>query len=810
VLPELVAGDGTRRTRFEREARVLASLNHPHIAAIFGIEEHEGVAGLVLELVEGQTLASRLEAGPLPVSEALAFARQIASALHAAHAQGIVHRDLKPRNVAVTSAGVVKVLDFGLATAVDEEIGDGTILGTTPYMSPEQARGERVTAQTDVWAFGCVLFEMLSGRRAFEGPTVSETVAAILTREPAWERLPPGLPAAVDRLLRQCLVKNPSKRAASLAAVLSALESPAPARASWKIWMPIAAAVGIIVALLRPWAATDDRTGDAGPRRLALSVPGLLSPQLSAVLSPDGRQVAYVASGERGLELWIRDLSAAEPRAIAGTTNAAHPFWSPDGRSIGFLADGQVRTVAVAGGAVRTLAATGERASPSWGPDGTILFVPRVGELGRVPAHGGSVTTVPLDTGPGEQPAWPYFLPDGRHFLFFMRSPRPEARGIYAGSLDGERPSLLVQSEYKGAYAGGHLWFVRNGVLMAQPFDPNARRLSGAPVTIASDVWAAAGAGQASFSVSERGALAYVTSSVSEYSMAWFDRSGRTLEHVGRPGRYSGSPQAGPDGRRIAVAQSRDDGTHVWLLDGASDTSSRFTSGAAPHNSPVGSSDGRRLAFRSQANGMTTVSLKNADGTGSEVELYRGTGVTTLDDWSPDGRFIVFTRPGQSLSDLWLLPVEGNRPPMPFLVSRFNKTQAQVSPDGRWIAYTSYESGRDEVYVDRFPVAGDRRQVSSAGGVQPRWRRDGHELFYVAPDRRLTAVAVDTTGSLQIRSAAPLFKVPSLPQGSQAIGLATLYAVSPDGQRFLCVLPPERGDAPITLVLDWRSLLRPR
>ena len=807
ILPEMFAADSGRRARFEREARVLASLNHPNIAAIYGFEDSSQLHALVLELVDGHTLHERLQSGPMRAGEAIAVAGQIASALEAAHATGVVHRDLKPRNIALTAHGTVKVLDFGLAkasnddsrpsSAQDADTRDGMLVGTTAYMSPEQTRGESVGTETDVWAFGCVLMEMLIGRRVFSGHTAPETISAILEREPPWQLIPAETPASVIRLVQRCLERDPSRRV-TITEARAVLDRAATRHSNPRRWLWAGAVAAVLIAVVGLEFLRTQKP--ATPTRLSLSVPGTISPQLSATLSPDGRQIAFVATGDSGtLALWIRSLDAPEPRMIAGSENAAHPFWSPDGQAIGFLADGKVKTIHLANGKVSTLADTAERAGPSWSRTGQILFVSRVGELAMIPADGGAVTTVIAAPGPGRQATFPYFLPDGRHFLFFMRSPKQDERGIYAGSLDSPKTTFILQSEFKAAYAAGHLLFVREHELMAQPFDLSTLTLSGAPVHIADGVWSARGAGQASFSASETGALAFVNGSVSQLQLAWFDRNGRALEHVGNAARYVGPPELSPDSTHALVSPGEAGREQIVSFDTATDTNA-VISRTAPRTYPIWSRDGDRIAFKAPPG----LGVMNTDGSGEDVIALSAQTIVLM-DWSPDGRYLVYAAQGpRSLSDLWLLPLTGNRQPIPFAETAYNKTQAQLSPDGRWIAYTSYESGRDDVYIDRFPMAGAKQKISINGGAQPRWRRDGKELFYVAPDSRLVAVPVDAGTTFRSGTQQPLFKTRMIPHGSQSIGLSTMYDVSADGKRFLCFVPADESGSPISVILNWR------
>ncbi len=835
ILPEIFTADPDRRARFQREARLLASLNHPHIGAIYGVEDRNGIQGLVLELVEGQTLGARLHAGPLPVPEALTIARQIAEALEAAHDKGIVHRDLKPANITITRDGVVKVLDFGLAkaradhstpdlsdspTATMTGTREGVILGTAPYMSPEQARGTPVDKRSDIWAFGCVLWEMLTGRKPFAGETVPDTIAAILNREPDWHGLPTGIPPGATRLLHRCLQKDPKRRLHDIVdarlEIEDALESPPAVAASPRRpgrgvrWRRISIVALIAVSLAAIAAAVAiflRRAPDATtPTRLSVFTPGLISPQLSATISPDGHQLAFVSTGGSGkLMLWIRALDALEARVLPGTENAAHPFWSPDGRLIGFQADGKIRTVEVAGGAVQTLADSPIRAGATWGRDGAILFIPRGGELATVPAGGGPISMVISREISRGTAMWPHFLPDGRHFLYVSSGSTPDERGVYVGSLDSKDTKQVLQSEFKAAYASGYLLFVRGETVMAQPFDLERLEVTGQPSRVADGVWGAAAARQASFSVSQTGVLAYVNAASSHTQLTSFDRAGRRLGPVGPSARYAGSPQLSPSGRRVAITRDR----HIWLLDMDGQSTSRITFGPLADNTPVWSPDGNRLAFLSNRPPQGwRVYVVSASGGGSEELLFEAGSIGLLQDWSSDGRFLVYTAGGkQSSSDLWLLPLVGDRRPRPFLETAFNKVQAQISPDTRWIAYTSYESGNDEVYVQSFPEPGSKRQVSIGGGVQPRWRQDSKELFYLALDQQLMAVPLEGGTTFEPGTATPLFKTRSLPHGSQSIGLATLYDVSPDGQRFVSYGAPEEMGPPITVVLNWMAAL---
>jgi Tol biopolymer transport system component len=844
ILPNVFTTDPQRLARFQREARLLASLNHPHIAAIYGLEDTDAVHALVLELVEGETLADRIRRGPLPLAEALTIGRQIALALDAAHAKGIVHRDLKPANIKITPEGVVKVLDFGLAKAATTETvsadlthsptttfggtRDGMLLGTAAYMSPEQARGKPVDKRTDIWALGCVLYEMLTGHGTFARETMTDTLAAVVEREPEWNALPPATPAAIVRLLHRCLEKDATRRLHDVADVRIEIddalwgsdrsrrvESP-PDRRHRQVAFGSVIAVTIVVAAILALAAFyfTRAPRDAGAAtRLSISAPGVLTPQTSVAVSPDGRRVAFVSTDASGRSvLWVRELDSLEPRSLTGTEDAAHPFWSPDGQSLAFQAGGKLKRADLSGGGVLTLVDATLRSGGSWSREGVILFTPRLGELATISAAGGPVTTVLKGS---DYLAWPFFFPDGRHFLFFRGGGPPgrpsENRGVYLGSIDSNQTTRLVESDFKGAFAEpGYLLFVRGETLMAQPFDANRFQLSGEPAVVAEGLWVAAGAGQASFSVSRTGVLAYVNSTLFNLQLTWVDRNGRSLGSLGLPDRYGIQPQISPDGSRVAIARGPMGSNNIWVLKLADGTDSRLTFGPGPDVQPIWSADGKRIIFQTTAGGgPPRLFLRDAAGTGSEEPVGVMTGNAHLWDWSRDERFIVYSTIGpKGGADLWALPLAGNRKPFPFAESAFHKTQAQVSPNGRWIAYTSYESGKDEVYVQSFPLPGNQRQVSPAGGMQPRWRQDSSELFYVRSDRYIMATPVKTEGAFEAGPPAPLFRSRVIPQGSQSIWFDTAYDVTPDGQRFLFTGPPEDPRPPMTVVLNWPATLK--
>ena len=782
VLPEAFTVDPDRLARFEREAKVLASLNHPNIGSIYGLEEAEGgtFRALVLELVEGPTLADRIAQGPIPVDEALPIATQIAEALEAAHEAGVIHRDLKPANIKVREDGTVKVLDFGLAKAMaplspwGEGRGEGddpsqsptltaaatqmgVILGTAAYMSPEQARGKLVDKRTDIWAFGAVLFEMLTGTKPFPGDDVSQTLARVIDRDPNWDALPRTLPPALIAYLHRCLQKDQRERVRDIGDVRLAMEgafeaqTPVPSepepivsRRERYVW-------GLAVAVLTAALAVMlfRATGDA-PRpdlvRLSL-IPAEETFDRGFALSPDGRRLAYGATDEAGVRrVWIRALDAASGEPLTGTEGGAYPFWSPDSQFVGFFAGGSVKKIAATGGAVQTLGEGPSRPrGGSWNTDDDILFAGWSGPIRRVSANGGQSSVVPdLDVTRGEAALWwPAFLPDGDHFLFGMRT-TSDGAGLYVGSVSD--PSLirhLLAADFPQVqYAEPGFLVYRNAdeLLMAQPFDTRGLAVSGDAVPITQSsvgcpvAWCA-------FSVSPGGVLAYqlkAQSGGNENRLLWVDRQGAEVGSVGAPDEFW-TLRLSPDETRVA-ANLTDPGRDIWLYDVLTGIGERFTSAPEMDGAPVRSPNGEQLAFYTFRSGNQALFVRPVDGPGEAEFLVDAPGVTMYPtDWSDDGQSLAFDRnDGQSL-DVWVYSFE-QEDAFPAASSGFNEREGQFSPNGRWLAYTSDQTGEDEVYIGSFsgPVSGQR--VSDDGGTHPRWRGDGAELFYVAPGGRVMSV----------------------------------------------------------------------
>jgi Tol biopolymer transport system component len=867
VLPPELARDEDRLARFKREAHLLASLNHPHIAAIYGLEEADGKPFLALELVEGEDLKQRLARGPIPVDEALEIAQQIAEALEEAHGKGIVHRDLKPANVKLTPDGRVKVLDFGLAKAwagdasgassVPSALSQsptlartgtiaGVILGTAAYMSPEQARGKPVDKRADVWSFGVLLWEMLTGRRLFGGDTVTDVIAAVMTREPDLDALPKATPHAVRGLLARCLRKDPRTRLPDIGAARLELqdlragtagEGEAPAgsheaaarksrvsRGRELAWAAAAVAMTGVAALLF-WQRFTTPRDSRPPAHFVLDLPPDLrfSDPGAPALSPDGRQLAFAGISDDGrTQLWLRSLDSPEFRALAGTEGAAVPFWSPDSTALAFVTGPELRKVALAGGAVQRVCATRPGLSGgTWNQHGTIVFSAAAGAgtaiLYQVSAAGGEpapLTT--LDTARGETAhILPQFLPDGRQLLVTIQSTEPANTGLFALALDasGERRRILPDID-RTLYASGRLLRIRDEVLTSRPFD--ARRLvaSGDAVPIASRVatWAI-GRGFSWFSASANGRLAWFPARSRELRLAWLDRRGGPLGTLGEPALY-GQLALSPDGRRVAVEVQDAAGPYdIWLFDVARGLSSRLTSDATSEREPVWSPDGSRLAYSTIAPDGENILIKDLSGSQAAAPLPGGVGATAgvrdiPENWSRAGNTLIYMTLGgvQSFRTLWALPMDGQKKPEQ-LMAGHGFDEPHVSPDGRWLAYVSTESGRFEVYVAPFRRTGERLRVSDNGGGQPRWRGDGKELLYLTTGGAIASVSVRDSGSA-LALGAPTTLVPA--DKTRAVFVNADYDdwdVTPDGQRFLVKQPAVADDTPrIHVLLDWPSV----
>jgi serine/threonine protein kinase len=827
VLLESVARDVDRLARFQREAEVLAALNHPNIAHIHGLENSSGTTALVMELVEGSTLAERITRGPIPLIEALLIARQIAEALEAAHDKGIIHRDLKPANIKITADGTVKVLDFGLAKAIAEGSSQlshaatmtattpGMILGTAAYMSPEQASGREVDRSSDVWSFGCVLYEMLTGHRAFEGETASEVLAGVLKSEPVWHRLPPETPSGVRRVLRRILQKDQKLRSRDIHDArleMDDLQAAAPwndgaasarsgrrERYAWASAVLLVALVagGLGVRALRPAPA-------AAEVQLEINTS---SRDPSVAISPDGLAIVFAAASADRSQLWLRSLDSPSARPLPGTERASAPFWSPDSRSIGFFADSSLKRMDIDDGSVRTLASD----SPvplggAWNSDGTIVFSRSPGgPIYRIPAGGGEpVAETQLEVPEQRGHAFPQFLPDGRHFLFFVTG-SPEARGVYVGQLGASDMKRLFDADTPAVYTStGHLLFVRQGKLWAQRFDLVRLEVRGAAFLIGDGVTVGT-----TLSASAAGPIAYRTGDSGQRQLLWVDRTGHEISKEVYPDTSALGPAISADGRRIAVYRQANGNMDIWSYETSRRTWDRITIDPGDDIFPLWSHDGASVVYGAVRGSKGIVDLYRTlvSAPQAREELLLTTSQEKFPmDWSADGRFLLFTSLDQKRgSDLWALPLEG-RKPFEVVRTNFSEGLGQFSPDGRWIAYESNKTGRTEVYLRPFPGPADDWRASIDGGSQARWNPNGKELFYIGPDGRLMSVPIRFSSdgrNPEFGTPLGLFATnvgsPGTPVFRQQ------YLVAGDAQSFVMNSIVGGGSAsPITVILNWK------
>jgi eukaryotic-like serine/threonine-protein kinase len=841
VLATALSADKDRLARFDQEAQAAGALNHPNILVVHHIDTHDGVPYVVSELLEGETLRERMGGVALPQRKAIDYALQTAHGLAAAHQKGIVHRDLKPDNLFITRDGRVKILDFGLAklTAASDEspsqteiptrrvnTDPGVVMGTIGYMSPEQLRGKPADHRSDIFSFGTILYEMLSGKRAFRGESTADTISAILREDPPdLSTTNKAVNPALERVVNHCLEKNPEERfnsARDLAFAIEALSAPsshsestATVLAALPRWKrkPRELIAWVLVALLFVTAAAlavayFRRTPAAEPiTRFVIAIPDGASDISSPVVSPDGRTLAFIATVDNQRSIYVRPFDSLISLRLAGTEEAMYPFWSADSRYMGFFSNNRLKRIGSTGGPTQTLCDAQNPTGGAWNKEGVILFSLENKGIFRVASSGGSPgLVVKLDESRKEAVlSWPVFLPDGRHFLYHSWNGRPDMSGIFVATLDGSERKLLMMNDSNAAYSPpGYLLYARGATVMAQVFDAAKLQLSGEPFPVAEQVTYTAPISYSHFSVSENGVMVSWSARVGTRQLIWFDRTGKELSRVGPPGDYN-DVVLSPDEKTAALQNIQGGQSDIWLMDLVRGVPLRFTFNVAEDDDPTWSSDGNSVFFQSNRDGFVGLYQKVSTGAGNEQLLAQTDGVSEGIDCSGDGRFILFVRGGASSgADLWVVPLFGDQKPYPVLQGEFNETLGRFSPDSHWFAYTSNESGRNEVYVQNFPPAGGKWQVSTNGGAQPRWSRDGKQLYYVASDRKLMVVNVTLGSSFQMGTPTALFQTRVFRFNSP-----NRYAVSNDGHRFLVNSSGEEvNQTPFTVVLNWPASLK--
>ena len=837
VLPEAFARDAERMARFEREAKVLASLNHPNIAAIYGLEESGPIRALVMELVEGPTLAERIRGGAIPLDEALPIARQVADAVEYAHDKNVIHRDLKPANIKVNADGTVKVLDFGLAKALSEEFEaedmsnsptlsmaatrQGMILGTAAYMSPEQAKGKTVDRRADVWAFGAVLYEMLTGKQTFHGEDVTEILAAVVRAEPDWNQLPATTPHAIRNLLRRCLDRNLRRRLSHIAearvTIEDVLSGTAPIESIAAQGVPalgrrvllvgagcvIAASLvtGLVMWKLRPAPPAQPVT------RTAITLPAdqrlAVGENPAVAISPDGKLLAYVALQGSVQQLYLRAMDKLEATAIPGTDGAVNPFFSPDSQSLGFFAGGKLKKVSVNGGGATTLGDAATARGASWGSQGAIVFIPSFGApVQELPEVGGTPRPF-THMDKGEVALWPELLPDGKAVLFASGLAVSSQIAVHVTGTGEQRILVPVPGSTQPRYAAsGHLLYLQGSTLMAAPFDVRRQVLTGEAVPVVENVQGNSD-GAAQYSISSTGSLVYVSggSQANQSGLVWVSRDGKEQPLAAPPRAYR-SPHISPDGRKVAVDQDH----QVWVYELARDTMTRLTFEGTQNAFPVWIPDSSRIAFQSNKDGPTSVFWQKADGSGGLEKLTSSEYIRFPTSWSADGQLLSFGEINPTTGyDIWVLDMK-DRKAVPFLRTPFYEI-GSLSPDGRWMAYTSNESGRPEVYVQPYPGPGGKWQISTDGGMDVRWSANGRELTYRNGDKMM-AVDITTQPAFSAGKPKMLFEGPYTPSSPNF----SYYDVSADGQRFLMLKPVEQaqGVTQINVVQNWFEELKRR
>ncbi len=845
VLPQHLTENADVRARFEREARTVSSLNHPHICTLHDIGREGETDYLVMELIEGETLADRIAKGPIPLEQALKIGAEVTDALDRAHRAGIIHRDLKPGNIMLSKSGA-KLMDFGLARATGIVGGSGSsgtgmtsltqsptvaqpltaqgaIVGTFQYMAPEQLEGAEADARSDLWALGCVLYEMTTGKRAFSGATQASLISSIMKDTPKpiselQELMPPGL----DRLVRACLEKDPEERIQTARDVrlhlkwiaeggsLAGVPAPVAARRRSRerlAWV-IAGVVGVAAVAL---AVLHFGFPPPAPQTLRFQVatPSPVLTQGPPRISPDGRILAYNATDSTGVSrIWVHPLGSLTAQVLPGTDGARRPFWSPDSRFLGFVAGGKMKKISVSGGPPTVICDAPTGSDGTWGRSGVILYDGGgVDPIMRVAAAGGIPTPVirPDTAKKVAQVGWPEFLPDGKHYFFLSVMPTP---ALCIGSLDSKKVITLGPSESQVQYLpSGHLLYSRSGSLVVQPFDPRALKFTGEPVPVAEQVGSTA-VGSSDFWSSENGVLVYSTRSADNGQLVELDRTGKLLRPLTAPNESQWMALS-QDGRRLAMrvidpqARTR----NIWTLDRDRDVSTRFTFEPTNENYPAWAPDGKRIAYWSDAPGAAGINTKALTGSGETELLAPMAEEVILKDWSRDGSTIVYDFPAAASSDIWVLPTTGDHKPSPFLNGAYNEFSGRLSPDGRLLAYVSDESGREEVYVQTYPDRSEKWQISTRGGDDPRWAANGKEMFYLSPEQQMMSVPIRSQSPFDPGAPTPLFNAKVMLPGQQRAH----YAVTPDAQTFILFTPAAVRSAPTnTIVVNWMAELAKR
>lgn len=829
VLSSSLSEDPKVKQRFEREARTISNLSHPNICALHDVGHQQDIDFLVMEYLEGETLANRIAKGPLPLDQVLQYGIQIADALDKAHRQKIIHRDLKPQNIMITKSGI-KLLDFGLAkwsvsktAGAESEIptkehsltADGRLVGTLQYMAPEQVEGKEVDERVDIFAFGATLYEMITGQRLFGGTSQASLIASILSTDPKPLTTSPPL---LDYIIRKCLAKNPDERwqcahdlSTQLKWIANSTSQPAVTiqkekRTRWYerlAWIAVIAALAVLV-----FQYASKRPPEILPISLTISPPQNSVFDSTIAVSPDGRRLAFVAIDSSGKnQIWIRNLDSLNNRALSGTDGAEYPFWSPDGNELGFFADEKLKKITISGEETETLCDAAHPHGGTWGKNDVILFSAKAGaSVYRISSKGSTATAVTSPTQSEASYRFPSFLPDQQHFVFYAINNNITESGVYVGSLNSKETHRLVVSDSGGVYINGHLIYERAGTLWGQAFDADHLKITGEAFPISEKLWYnALITGLSAFSAGND-VLSFRSGGVQKTRFVWFDRTGKELEEVAIPGVYF-EPSLAPDEKHISLSAMyfQNVMSDVYTLDLLRGTFTRFTFEPEAELTSLWSPDGKYIVYSSFPEGG--IFKKLANGTGTAELLLKLSIFGIPEDWSLDGRYVSFSKLDFKTftSDVWILPMDGSRKPFPYLETKYFENDSQIAPNGKWLAYTSDESGRSEVYVQSFPVPGNKVQISTSGGVCSKWRRDGKELFYVSPDKKIMSVTINDGPNFEPGVPKVLFQT----QIASTMESRNHYVVTSDGQRFLINTQlKEIATAPINVVVNWSASLK--